>query len=879
MNRKLSLFLLVMAVLSGCNDDDSKAETPSIPGEENSCRVQDGKAVCVIDGTEQCIDINANKDHCGSCENKCVENKVCEGGQCVSTCSDGIICEIDGEEKCINDKTDKNHCGNCTNKCTEKEYCVEGNCTLQCADPNKKCTVHDEEQNKDVEVCVNPSNDGKHCGECNNECQGEKSCVNGTCELVCNGTEKCLLPDGSEQCKDTNSNKDHCGECNHACGSNEQCSNGICVIPLNCATNYVACMCPADEDGNHVCESVEHTANEFMLTAETLAEKGWESTDFMCLNPAADASCGVSNSCDYSAQKKCGDGKTCQSSQCACPEGLIDIGDDGCISPLNPKYCGAKNSTDKGQNCTQKADTYCKLTVPEAAQEDEATPTYECACRPGFAACGDNTTCKSILDDNNNCGACGNNCGDHASCDNGVCRCDEGYAKCKNKNECIDSSNKVDYCGAKGECNDPDIDSKDYIGTVCLKEETCENGVCLKMNYMIFWNGEYINPKTDNRYCGIKPDGTYPDHINYYYGNCDESLPGSFCSNKQCLCPQGFELSDKSGKAKCYNIEIDPFCCGGNCNKCGDKQVCKDGVCSNISECTDGYINCEGHCLKKSDYPGVIRKDGTEDECECGRLGSSLDFYCDDDNNPNNGCFGGIRGDIKNCGGCNIVCDSIYSQCDRLECLCAINEKECKYTAADGFDKEVTYCQNLESLHMTGCRTCQSGWGNLNGDWKDGCETDLSDNVHYCGDAKIDCAGQIGEGDQKVDVIAHANGIKCENSKCTYVACEPGYGDCDRDNDHNSESSHEPNGCETELTSNTSNCGACGIACVENQSCEKSVCCYTQAFGNINRNKEDITCCQGLTLYEYQSEKWECKGGKMYRCSAEAPTDSAECWK
>jgi hypothetical protein len=83
--------------------------------------------------------------------------------------------------------------------------------------------------------------------------------------------------------------------------------------------------------------------------------------------------------------------------------------------------------------------------------------------------------------------------------------------------------------------------------------------------------------------------------------------------------------------------------------------------------------------------------------------------------------------------------------------------------------------------------------GDCNADATDGCETLLSSDPKHCGACGRACGA---DGTKKV---------ACEASKCE-LSCKAGRGDCDEKSE---------NGCETELASNSTHCGRCGLACVQ----------------------------------------------------------------
>ncbi len=101
-----------------------------------------------------------------------------------------------------------------------------------------------------------------------------------------------------------------------------------------------------------------------------------------------------------------------------------------------------------------------------------------------------------------------------------------------------------------------------------------------------------------------------------------------------------------------------------------------------------------------------------------------------------------------------------------------------------------------------GSMVCASGFGDCNATTADGCETNLISNASNCGACGNVCP----------------SGRSCMLGVCVVDAglvCAAGMSDCD---------ANAANGCETNLTSSASNCGACGRLCSGGQSCVAGAC-------------------------------------------------------
>jgi hypothetical protein len=107
-------------------------------------------------------------------------------------------------------------------------------------------------------------------------------------------------------------------------------------------------------------------------------------------------------------------------------------------------------------------------------------------------------------------------------------------------------------------------------------------------------------------------------------------------------------------------------------------------------------------------------------------------------------------------------------------------------------------------------------------------------------------AGYTGDGQSCSDVneCLTNNGGSGANATCTNTlgsntcACNAGFGDCDNS---------LQNGCEVSTSSNTNNCGGCGIACGSGQVCQASKCVSgatpcAEGTSGVNGNSTYVVC-------------------------------------
>jgi hypothetical protein len=101
--------------------------------EEGSC-----VASCSTNRTEcdgGCVDVQTDPDHCGACGNECAfasADGACVAGECAFVrCQEGFSdCDGDPQNGCERDvRSDRRHCGECGNRCDIGAVCDEGECS------------------------------------------------------------------------------------------------------------------------------------------------------------------------------------------------------------------------------------------------------------------------------------------------------------------------------------------------------------------------------------------------------------------------------------------------------------------------------------------------------------------------------------------------------------------------------------------------------------------------------------------------------------------------------------------------------------------------------------------------------------------------------
>ena len=246
----------------------------------------------------------------------------------------------------------------------------------------------------------------------------------------------------------------------------------------------------------------------------------------------------------------------CVDNVCGCP---CEIDDDclaaGTEKPGNPcQICNPAESTDEfsavddEQSCDLDVNITGAVGVCEQGQ-------CEAQCQDEqFSLCASEGYCADLLNDDDNCGSCANNCPSAESCHNGDC------VECVSNSECTGT----EICTSANQCT--------------CTHECCHDGDC-----------------NDNFTC----------HENY----CVECMTntdcasGLLCSENSCV--QCLEDADCSGDFLCYD---------NGCVECVQDEHCKidmGEVCQNqVCSCPDDF-----DCCSQSDCPGLSNFCNTNNVC------------------------------------------------------------------------------------------------------------------------------------------------------------------------------------------------------------------------------------------------------------------------
>jgi len=307
----------------------------------------------------------------------------------------------------------------------------------------------------------------------------------------------------------------------------------------------------------------------------------------------------------------------------------------------NPFPCAVDLLNDN-DNCGA-CGRHCPRSTPYMTSVNAFTKCVEGECQPVCLVT--NADCNGVVEDGcetnisrdkNNCGGCGIQCAD--ICDNGECGCRDGEY-CPDSNMCklLDRDNQ--NCGACGNVCPPNPHGPPPTGA----SRSCVQGTCNALacqNLRFDCNKNLFEPDTD----GCEVNGA--SDVNNCGGCGNVCDAGQRCFNGNCLCDSGMTLCSTS---TCTYIESDVNNCGSCGVQCpGDRRsigligiaqdpdpahgrpVCEQGVCD--YRCSPNWGDCDG--------------------------------------NSGNGCEVKLLDDPLNCGACGVRCNGVEGQaCVNGQCV------------------------------------------------------------------------------------------------------------------------------------------------------------------------------------------------------------------
>lgn len=339
---------------------------------------------------------------------------------------------------------------------------------------------------------------------------------------------------------------------------------------------------------------------------------------------------------------------------------------------------------------------------------------------------------------------------------------------------------------------------------------------------------------------------------------------GNVCHQGQCVtqsivCASGFANCNANAADGCeVDVTTDPLNCG-NCGvTCASGTTCMNGKCPP----TTGQVACNG-----------VLVDPTSDVHNCGDCGvvcsaangqalcangvcglqSCNKYYADCDANSANGCETKLLTDAMHCSSCSVACGAnlacVEGVCSTTGNVCDSGRADCDGNTANGCESDLlTSATNCGACGMT----CGSDKTCVAGVCSSGSDICYGTFANCDGLATNGCETNLSSSTNNCGACgkACATGAACVSGTCTNATgpCTANRSNCDNDTS---------NGCEVDLSTDHANCGACGSACASDKSCIQGQCAYAS-----------ITCDTGYA---------NCNASLTDGCEVNTATDSLNC--
>ena len=420
------------------------------------------------------------------------------------------------------------------------------------------------------------------------------------------------------------------------------------------------------------------------------------------------------------------------------------------------------------------------VALDAATAPDATTPTCGAAGRPcctnSPAPCAPGTICNEGLcvscpgttvacagvcvdpqTSLSHCGRCGNACPSGQSCLGGTCSlvCPTGLTACGDR--CVDLRSNGANCGACGiSCEGGRLCQLGSCQVSCAPGQTECAGACADL-------------QNSTTHCGRCGAACAPANA---VGRCAMGTCGV------ARCAPGFADCDgqeSNGCERALDTVTDCGRCGVACALPNATSACAAGACA-VAMCNPGFRDCDG--------------------------------------NPANGCEADITRDAFHCGRCANQCPAAGGVpvcnggvCGTSSVMCQAGRAECGGGSATDCETDITTTQNCgrcanacaipnasARCGANGCAldACNPGFANCDGNLANGCEVNLAQSATNCGACNNACPSRPNAA------------VECAAGQCRLGACSQGFADCDRS---------AANGCEVDLRSSPTSCGACGLRC------------------------------------------------------------------
>ncbi len=357
--------------------DCGPGRTPS----DGACGCATGLTMC----RSGCSNTSTDPVNCGVCSRSCRADEACRAGTCVSAADASIAADV-----CTSTTDPSNCCGvDCPLRINGIRFCSSGRCGFSCIPGFADC------DGTTANGCESASSiDSTNCGACGNACRPGHPCAGGRCATDCDlgcpagtrcvgsGCVACDAPTSlcGAECVDLATNRNHCG----ACGR-------VCAVATGGTSAAATTAC---------------VAGRCIVTACTLASEGYTDCDGDAAN-GCETNLNTRANCGACGRACSGDLSCTTGRVCTCSNLATNMCGDRCVRPSDPSHCGrCGNACTDAQFCDGLAGV-CR-DCPRTPDGHMLTRCVE--------------TCRDLMADDQNCGACGVVCPLGRICFFGVCR-------------------------------------------------------------------------------------------------------------------------------------------------------------------------------------------------------------------------------------------------------------------------------------------------------------------------------------------------------------------------------------------------------------------------------------------------------------------------
>lgn len=345
----------------------------------------------------------------------------------------------------------------------------------------------DDRPNVDVPTVDNPTPCG---GPCPPRANSLGMCVLNTCQYGCNTNFADCDRSPMNGCEVDLSTQSNCGTCGNTCsaptplcanpGGGYRCTNGCQPGETQCGMTCANLMSDPSHCGvcGNRCPAGAMCAGGTCQCVVPLIRCGASCIDVQSDNNNCG---GCGNVCDG--------GRTCSGGACRCPAGQNFCGG----------LCVASDSMHCGPGCLVCAGGMM-------------CANNSCMCSMGTMNC--NGTCTFLMNDPNNCGACGRVCGAMQRCSTGACTCNNAAQTACGPN-CYDLQTDRDHCGS--------------CVRACPAGNTCVGGACQCQMPNQMCAGRCTDTQTDVFHCGMCGIAC-PAGLVCSGGACGAGIAGDTCS-------------------------------------------------------------------------------------------------------------------------------------------------------------------------------------------------------------------------------------------------------------------------------------------------------------------------------------------------------------